>query len=148
QSGNLRVTDAGGQTFTYGDGTGEPVHVVFRSRRAEWAVTLDPQLALAESYMNGEIEFAEGDVLGLLRIVYSSMGSQADYLSWAVKAVEGFRYVFRRVQQFNTRRRARNNVQRHYDLSGELYRLFLDADMQYSCAYFEHPDATLEEAQL
>src|SRR5690606_41233724 len=38
--------------------------------------------------------------------------------------------------------------QRHYDLSGELYKLFLDKDMQYSCAYFESPDATLEEAQL
>jgi cyclopropane-fatty-acyl-phospholipid synthase len=45
-------------------------------------------------------------------------------------------------------RRARwSHVQRHYDLSGDLYRLFLDEDMQYSCAYFEQPDMTLDEAQ-
>ena len=56
--------------------------------------------------------------------------------------------LVRRLQQVNTAARARRNVQHHYDLSGELYRLFLDEDMQYSCAYFERPDMTLEEAQL
>src|SRR5690606_10551096 len=102
------------QTHQFGDGTGEPVHLVIRNRRAEWAITLDPQLALAESYMNGSVDFLEGDVLGLLRIVYGSVGTQADTLSWLVKWLEGFRFLFRRVQQFNTHSRARNNVQRHY----------------------------------
>jgi cyclopropane-fatty-acyl-phospholipid synthase len=60
----------------------------------------------------------------------------------------GPRIAFRRLQQVNTACAARRNVQRHYDLSGELYELFLDEDMQYSCAYFERPDMTLEEAQL
>lgn len=146
--GNLKVTGPDGRTFTFGDGTGEPVHVVIRNRRAEWAITLDPQLALGESYMNGSVDFIEGDVLGLLRIVYASVSSKADGLSWALKWLEGFRYLFRRFQQFNTLSRSRNNVHRHYDLSGELYRMFLDKDMQYSCAYFQGPDATLEEAQL
>ena len=53
----------------------------------------------------------------------------------------------RRLQQINTAARARRNVRHHYDLSGELYRLFLDEDMQYSCAYFERPDMSLEDAQ-
>ena len=61
---------------------------------------------------------------------------------------KGLRHAFRRLQQINTAARSRRNVQRHYDLSGELYRLFLDEDMQYSCAYFEQPDMTLDEAQL
>jgi len=51
------------------------------------------------------------------------------------------------VQQVNGRVASRRNVAHHYDLSNELYRRFLDADMQYSCAYFERPDMTLEEAQ-
>ena len=46
------------------------------------------------------------------------------------------------------RSRSKNNVARHYDLDGRLYSLFLDADKQYSCAYFETPDATLDDAQL
>ncbi len=147
-TGNLKVTDAKGQSFSFGDGTGEPVHVVIRSKAAEWAITLDPQLALAESYMNGEIDFVEGDVIGLLRIIYAAAGTGADTPGWLVASLEGLRYLFRRVQQFNTQRRSRENVHRHYDLSGELYRLFLDSDMQYSCAYFEGQDASLEEAQL
>jgi cyclopropane-fatty-acyl-phospholipid synthase len=64
------------------------------------------------------------------------------------RTVEALRVAVRRVHQLNTTSRSRKNVERHYDLSGELYKLFLDEDMQYSCAYFERPDMTLEEAQL
>ena len=58
------------------------------------------------------------------------------------------RYLARHISQFNRRGRARNNVAHHYDLDGRLYSLFLDADKQYSCAYFETPDTTLDDAQL
>ena len=58
------------------------------------------------------------------------------------------RYGRRRLDQFNHRRRARHNVAHHYDLDGRLYSLFLDADRQYSCAYFESPDQALDDAQL
>ena len=58
------------------------------------------------------------------------------------------RYLARHISQFNWRGRSRNNVAHHYDLDGRLYSLFLDADKQYSCAYFETPDATLDDAQL
>ena len=50
------------------------------------------------------------------------------------------RYLVRHFQQFNPRGRSINNVAHHYDLDGRLYSLFLDADKQYSCAYFETPD--------
>jgi len=58
------------------------------------------------------------------------------------------RYLVRHIRQFNPRSRARDNVAHHYDLDGRLYSLFLDSDKQYSCAYFERPDATLDDAQL
>src|SRR5262249_57241527 len=58
------------------------------------------------------------------------------------------RYAGRRLAQFNPRKRARRNVAHHYDLDGRLYSLFLDADRQYSCAYFETPDSSLDDAQL
>jgi cyclopropane-fatty-acyl-phospholipid synthase len=58
------------------------------------------------------------------------------------------RYLFRRLQQFNPRSRARRNVAHHYDLDGRLYSLFLDGDQQYSCAYFESPNQSLDDAQL
>src|SRR6185437_2330192 len=66
---------------------------------------------------------------------------------WAVP-LQFVRYLLRRVQQFNPRSRSRRNVAHHYDLDGRLYQLFLDADQQYSCAYFETPDQSLDDAQL
>src|SRR5690606_8127723 len=71
----------------------------------------------------------------------------ADVPAWT-RVFDNLRVGLRRLHQINTAGRAKRNVQRHYNLSGELYRLFLDTDMQYSCAYFERPDMTLEEAQL
>jgi len=58
------------------------------------------------------------------------------------------RYLWRRLRQLNGRHRARRNVSHHYDLDGRLYALFLDADRQYSCGYFETPDQSLDDAQL
>lgn len=148
RTGNLSITGSDGATHTFGDGTGEPVHVVIHTRRAERAITFDPTLALPEAFMDEEVDFKTGDVLSFLRIVYVNLGPSGSVEATWTRAVEGFRHVFRRLQQVNTASRARRNVQRHYDLSGELYKLFLDTDMQYSCAYFERPDMTLEEAQL
>jgi cyclopropane-fatty-acyl-phospholipid synthase len=65
-----------------------------------------------------------------------------------LKFLEDLRIATRRLRQRNDRLRARRNIAHHYDLNVGLYDLFLDADRQYSCAYFEHPGATLEEAQL
>lgn len=147
RTGNLTVTSPSGSTSTFGDGSGEPVHFVIKTRHAERAITLDPMLALPEAFMNGELDVVEGDVLGVLRIAFQNMGPGGIEASWT-KAVEGLRQAFSRFYQLNTARRSRRNVERHYDLSGELYKLFLDEDMQYSCAYFERPDMTLEEAQM
>jgi cyclopropane-fatty-acyl-phospholipid synthase len=58
------------------------------------------------------------------------------------------RYLWRRLAQFNPPSRSRHNVSHHYDLDKRLYALFLDADRQYSCAYFEHPEQSLDDAQL
>jgi cyclopropane-fatty-acyl-phospholipid synthase len=86
--------------------------------------------------------------LGLIRIAFENMGPSGTIEAAWTRAVEGLRHAFRRFHQLNTTSRSKRNVQRHYDLSGEIYKLFLDEDMQYSCAYFERPDMTLDEAQL
>ena len=147
RTGNLIITGPTGSTHHFGDGSGELVHIVLHTRHAERAIGLDPMLAFPEAYMDGEVDFITGDVLALLKIVYANMGPAGIEAAWS-KALEGLRTALRRLQQINTASRARRNVQRHYDLSGELYKLFLDQDMQYSCAYFERPDMTLEEAQI
>jgi cyclopropane-fatty-acyl-phospholipid synthase len=145
-TGSLKVTDPKGTISTFGDGSGDPVHIHIKTTHAQRAITFDPMLAVPEAYMDGELDILEGGVLGLMRIAFQNMGSSGIDATWS-KAIEGLRHAFRRLQQVNTTSRSRRNVQRHYDLSGELYRLFLDDDMQYSCAFFDHLDMTIDEAQ-
>ncbi|MEO9340534.1 cyclopropane-fatty-acyl-phospholipid synthase family protein [Mesorhizobium sp. SB112] len=147
RTGNLRITGPNGTTSIFGDGSGEPVHVAIKTHHAERTILFDPMLALPEAYMDGELDIVEGNVLSFLQIVYQNMGPVGWEAAWT-KALEGLRHAFRRFQQVNTAARSLRNVQRHYDLSGEFYKLFLDEDMQYSCAYFDRPNMTLEEAQL
>lgn len=148
RTGNLTVTGPDGTSHSFGDGSGDPVHIVIKTGRAERAITLHPTLALPEAFMDEELDFAEGDVLGLLHLVYRNTGPHGSIDASWTKAADTLRLAMRRLQQVNTIGRSRKNVAHHYDLSGELYRLFLDDDMQYSCAYFERPDMTLDEAQL
>jgi len=148
KTGNLIVSGPGGATHRFGDGDGDPVHLAIHSARAERAIAFDPMLALPEAYMDGDLDFLEGDVLSMLHLAYRNMGPYGSIEASWTRAVEGVRLAFRRLQQLNSPTRSRRNVQRHYDLSAELYRLFLDEDMQYSCAYFGQPEMTLEQAQL
>ncbi|WP_182522608.1 cyclopropane-fatty-acyl-phospholipid synthase family protein [Ochrobactrum sp. RH2CCR150] len=147
KTGDLTVTDSSGARSQYGDKTGVPVHIHFKTKHAERAVALDPELKLAECFMDGEIDFLEGDIYTLLQIVFENTGPTVAIEPW-MKALAKLRILFRRFQQMNTIARSSDNIKSHYDLSGELYDLFLDPDKQYSCAYFETPNATLAEAQL
>jgi len=144
--GTLRVTTAGHRRFTVGDGTGTPVAVRFASRRAEWGVLLDPDLKLGKAFMNGTFIVEEGSIGDVLALVMSQdWAREPTPWAWPQWAA---RYVLRRLNQLNRRRKAQQNVAHHYDLDGPLYSLFLDADRQYSCAYFETPNQTLDDAQL
>ena len=147
RTGNLTITDPDGTEHVFGDGTGEPIGIVLRTHSAESAIMLNPWLGVPEAYMEGDLDIVRGDVLALLRLAYTNIESGADMPAWT-KIFDNLRIALRRLHQINTAGRAKRNVQRHYNLSGDLYRLFLDTDMQYSCAYFERPDMTLEEAQL
>jgi len=142
--GNFRLTTSSGQTFTFGDGTGKPVAVRLTNRAAEWGLVTDPELKLGEAFMDGTFVVEEGTIAEVLEI---ALGQQAELPQWS-RPQFLLRYLGRRLAQFNPRKRAKANVAHHYDLDGRLYSLFLDADRQYSCAYFETPDATLDDAQL
>ena len=142
--GTFTVTTSRGTSFTFGDGTGKPVAVRFATRATEWGILLDPELKFGEAYMDGTFVVEQGSIADVLAIM---LGQNTDVPHWA--RLQGLlRYVARRLRQFNPRGRARRNVAHHYDLDGRLYSLFLDADRQYSCAYFENPEQSLDDAQL
>jgi cyclopropane-fatty-acyl-phospholipid synthase len=143
--GALRVVTASGSHFDCGDGSGQLVQVRFTTNRAIRRLLLDPELAFGELYMDGELLLERGSIAGLIALLFDQPDRGAPH--WArLPAV--VRRLARRLRQFNPRGRARRNVAHHYDLDGRLYALFLDADRQYSCAYFDAPDQSLEDAQL
>jgi len=142
--GTITFTTANGEKFTCGDGTGTHVFARFLTTDAEERVLLDPELALGEIYMDDNFAVENGSIADALAIL---MDQPEVVPRWA-KLQWWLRYVGRHLRQFNWRGRAKDNVARHYDLDGRLYSLFLDADKQYSCAYFEQPGMTLDDAQL
>ena len=143
--GSLALVDWKGRQHEFGDRSSRERCVIrINDRSLPIKVLASPSLALGEGYMDGAVEIVRGDLRTLLKILTSGMSALA------TMPVERFRSAaasmlrpFRR----NSRRRSRRNASHHYDLSGELYRLFLDADLQYSCGYFASGLETLEKAQ-
>ena len=143
--GSLKVTTATGRTYTFGDGSGPPVAVRFTTATTQRQVLFNPELRLGEAYTDGTFVVEQGSIADVLAVLL-----RQDHIGpprWALPLKAG-RYLFRRLQQFNPRSRSLRNVAHHYDLDGRLYQLFLDADQQYSCAYFESPGQSIDDAQL
>ena len=142
--GAMTFTTASGGKFSCGDGTGRHVFVRFLSADAERRILINPELALGEIYMEGSFVVENGSIADALAILMD----QPEVMPRWAKLQWCLRYLARHLRQFNARGRAKNNVAHHYDLDGRLYSLFLDSDRQYSCAYFEKPDMSLDDAQL
>ncbi len=95
--------------------------------------------------MDGGFVVETGSIYDFLALVLSNDNDPRP--SWLSGFLHRFRYLRRRLRMINTRRRARDNASHHYDIDRRLYSLFLDEDLQYSCAYFETPALGLDEAQ-
>jgi cyclopropane-fatty-acyl-phospholipid synthase len=114
--------------------SGAPVAtMLFKERSALYGWMWDPELNFGETYMAGLVDI-QGDLLGLLEAIYRSFTRpRRPWYLW---------------QKSNDTRAAMENVHHHYDIGNEFYRLWLDDEMVYTCAYFPTPDASLEDAQL
>ena len=143
--GRLSVTFANGVVKNYGDGTGAEVAVSLHHESLARKLILSPELAMGEAYMDASLTIRGDDLRGFLVLVMQN-AQNAD-LGWLQRLAGRARLALRRWDQHNPLKTAKRNVEHHYDLSAELYDLFLDADKQYTCAYFPRPDMTLEEAQ-
>src|ERR1700752_2099750 len=145
RKGHLEVATADGAVETYGDGAGPPLGVKLLDAAAERRLMLNPALALGELYMDGRLVVTKGGLYDLLELGARNL-AELEGQPWA-KALAKARLALRGLHQRNHRRNARRNVAAHYDLDQRLYNLFLDSDRQYSCAYFEYPGQSLDEAQ-
>ncbi|WP_309665942.1 class I SAM-dependent methyltransferase, partial [Tabrizicola sp.] len=145
RTGRLQLTLADGQTHVIGPGNGPEVRVTVTDPTLPGKFFFAPEITLGEAYMDGRLTIGGDDV--------------RSFLTFALRNTRGRKVPFPFAQLSQLRKRARSwtiwnhmgvarrNVAHHYDLSDELYDLFLDANKQYTCAYFRRPDMTLEEAQ-
>jgi cyclopropane-fatty-acyl-phospholipid synthase len=146
REGNLRVSTAGGSDFTFGDGTGRPVAIRFTTRAAEWRVLIDPELRFGEAYMDGGVLVEQGSIADFLDVTVKNL-NRIQPNAW-VRSLRKLRSLSRRIFQGNTLWRAHRNAVHHYNIDYRIYRLFLDSDLHYSCAYYENSSASLDDAQL
>jgi cyclopropane-fatty-acyl-phospholipid synthase len=142
--GSITLLTPGKAPQTYGAGGGKHLTVRLTDRRVGFDILKSPSLGVGEAYMDGRLIIEDGTILDLLEMVQESNrwedGSEAKALGRDLKR------LLRKLKR-NDPTRSRRNVAHHYDLSDELYELFLDDDKQYSCAYFTTPDNSLEQAQ-
>jgi len=146
KQGNLVMIDAHGKEHRFGDGTGEPVIFRLHNPKLHTSIGLNPQLKIGEAYMDGTLTVENTDLLTLLDLFTLNTGRTMG--PGIQEAINWGRIARRRFDQLNPASRSKKNVSHHYDLSAELYDLFLDKDRQYSCGYYRTPDMGLEDAQL
>ena len=146
RNGTLEVTNADGSLHISGDGKDPVVAIRFTDEKAARELYLDPQLKLGELYMDGRLAVDKGDIYDLLALIKSN--TLAEDLTFGMIWRGLARMLATRIRGWIPVNHNRRNVAHHYDLSAELFDMFLDEDWQYSCAYFDPPGISLNEAQL
>ena len=145
RTGTLEVIDADGHVHRHA-GTETPfVRVRLHDRALYTSLVWDPDLKAGEAYMDGRLTIEQGTLRDFLTLFAVNRG-----VSRKPAVKKPLRRLAKRLKglfQRNTLIQSRSNVAHHYDLSNELYELFLDSGMNYSCAYFRSPSDTLAEAQ-
>jgi cyclopropane-fatty-acyl-phospholipid synthase len=142
--GSITLIQPDGRQETHGPGGGKHIGVKLHDKRAAFELFRNPRLRLGELYMDGRLTIEGGTILDLLELIVGAKPWEQGRRKALGKGKAGkVVSLFRR----NDVRKSRKNVAHHYDIGNELYALFLDDDLQYSCAYFTDPKNSLEQAQ-
>ncbi len=145
QNGFL-LEDANGKEHVIGKPKSEkPIKMKIHDKKLHYKLLLYPDLYFGEAYTDGKITFKNGDIGDFLDIALKNIGREkTNNISEFINSIKG---SYRYLTNFNFIKKSKMNVAHHYDISDELYFLFLDPLKQYSCAYFKNSNDSLEEAQ-
>jgi len=143
--GQLTIIDADGHSHVHGPGGHPSATIRLTDKKLYRTLFLNPELRAGEAYMDGTLICEEGGIRDLLEVFAHNRDGLRKH-PWQ-KVLKSWLKKIRRFHQRNKTSASRKNVQHHYDLSNDFYRLFLDEDLQYSCAYWPSLDITLEQAQ-
>jgi len=145
QVGTLTVIDADGTAHVFKGVDGPEATIRIHDPALYRSLFFHPELRAGEAYMDGTLTVENGTIRDLLTLM---MINRRGLRTHPVQKMlnSGLKRI-RKLHQRNDVKSARAHVQHHYDLSNDFYKLFLDSDMNYSCAYYASPDDTLEQAQ-
>src|SRR5260370_33774082 len=134
--------------FKNGNGISPPgvpptATVMIPDRRALWRIVLDPEVGLGDAYAEGRIQI-DGVLVRLLEAVYEAAATAPAYGSLYSRLASKWMDF----NQSNSLRGSRHNIHRHYDIGNDFYKLWLDPQLVYTCAYFPTPSTSLEDAQI
>ena len=143
--GTLEIVDSNNKIYKFGN-SNPHVRIKLKNRSIERKLFLNPNLYIGEAYMNEELIVEKGTIeefINLITNCYDDFISNNKFY----KFYEFLSSIFMPFQQINQLVNSKKNVAHHYDINEDLYKLFLDKDMQYSCAYFHNPNISLDQAQ-
>lgn len=146
KKGGFILIDANGNQFIIGTPASEqPIKVKILDKKLHYKLLFHPDLYLGEAYTDGQLVIENGTLTDFLDLALMNIGrSEFNIISYLINK---FRGSYRYLTNFNFIKKSKMNVSHHYDISDDLYDLFLDPKRQYSCAYFKNDDDSLETAQ-
>ena len=143
--GTLEIIDHKGISHVFGHGKYFS-KIRFINKSIQGNLFRNPSLYLGEGYMNEDFIIEEGSLDDFIRIITSAYDDFIDS-NFVFRNYENISRFLRSFHQINKLTQSKKNVSHHYDLKEDLYKLFLDKDMHYSCAYFHNKDIDLNQAQ-
>ncbi len=146
RKGNVEIAYRDDPPVVLGDGAGPPFKAHISSARFLRRILPSPDLAIGEGYVDGEWDLQSGDLAKFIGTLLRNDEALRERL--AMKAIIAVYDCLSDPHKINDPAHSRKNVAHHYDIGNDLYRVFLDEGMNYSCAFFEYPGQSLRDAQL
>ena len=140
------LIDANSKKYVIGNPKKEkPITLKLLDKKLHYKLLLYPDLYMGEAYTEGTLIIENGSLTEFLEIAMKNLGrNEINIFGQIVKKIRG---TYRYLTNFNLAKKSKLNVAHHYDISDDLYDLFLDPKRQYSCGYFKDPNDSLETAQ-
>lgn len=146
--GTLKIIDTQGKTHTYmGQALGIQSALRLHNKKIERQMIWQPEMALGEGFMDGSITIEEGSLYDLLDLATQNLRLNANRIGLFTKLFYGLARILSRMEEYNPINLAHKRISQHYDLNENFIKLFLDKDLQYSCAYFNNRQDSLDLAQ-
>ena len=146
KKGGFVLIDANSKKYIIGSpDKSKPLTVKLLNKNLHYKLLINPDLYFGEAYTDGSLVIENGSISEFLELAFQNIGrGEINSFGYILKKIKG---TFRYLTNFNFVKRSKENVAHHYDISDDLYEIFLDSKRQYSCGYFKNDDDTLETAQ-